>query len=107
MIAAKAVAFGEALKLEFKEYQKQILKNIKAMEKVFLDNDIKIVSGGTDNHLLLLNVKSIGLTGKEAEELLSEIGIIVNKNTIPKETEKPFIASGIRLRHTISNNKRI
>ena len=106
MIAAKAVAFGEALKPEFKEYQKQIIKNIKAMEKIFLDNDITLVSGGTDNHLLLLNVKSIGLTGKEAEELLGEIGIIVNKNTIPKETEKPFIASGIRLRYTISNNKR-
>ncbi len=97
MIAAKAVAFGEALKPEFKEYQKQILKNIKAMEKVFLENDIKIISGGSDNHLLLLNVKSIGITGKEAEELLGEIGIIVNKNTIPNETESPFIASGIRL----------
>ncbi len=97
MIAAKAVAFGAALKPEFKEYQKQILKNIKAMEKVFLENDIKIISGGSDNHLLLLNVKSIGITGKEAEELLGEIGIIVNKNTIPNETESPFIASGIRL----------
>ncbi len=97
MIAAKAVAFGEALKPEFKEYQKQILKNIKAMEKVFLENDIKIISGGSDNHLLLLNVKSIGITGKEAEDLLGDIGIIVNKNTIPNETESPFIASGIRL----------
>jgi len=97
MIAAKAVAFGEALTPEFKEYQKQIIKNIKAMEKVFLENDIEIISGGTDNHLLLLNVKSIGLTGKQTEELLGEIGIIVNKNTIPNETESPFIASGIRL----------
>lgn len=97
MIAAKAVAFGEALKPEFKEYQKQILENIKAMEKVFLDHKINIISGGTDNHLLLLNVKSIGITGKEAEELLGEIGIIVNKNTIPNETESPFVASGIRL----------
>lgn len=97
MIAAKAVAFGEALKPEFKEYQKQIIKNIKAMEKIFLDNNIKLVSNGTDNHLLLLNVKSIGLTGKEAEELLGNIGIIVNKNTIPNETETPFITSGIRL----------
>lgn len=97
MIAAKAVAFGEALKPEFKDYQKQILKNIKAMEKVFLDNNIKLISNGSDNHLLLLNVKSIGITGKEAETLLGEIGIIVNKNTIPNETESPFIASGIRI----------
>lgn len=97
MIAAKAVAFGEALKPEFKEYQKQILKNIKAMEEVFKENDIRLISGGTDNHLLLLDVKSINLTGKDAEELLGEIGIIVNKNTIPGETESPFIASGIRL----------
>ena len=97
MIAAKAVAFGEALKPEFIEYQKQIMKNIKAMEETFKANDIKLVSDGTDNHLLLLNVKSIGKTGLEAENLLGEIGIIVNKNTIPNETESPVITSGIRL----------
>ena len=97
MIAAKAVAFGEVLKPEFKEYQKQILKNIKIMEEVFKENNIRLISNGTDNHLLLLDVKSIDLTGKVAEELLGEVGIIVNKNTIPGETESPFIASGIRL----------
>lgn len=97
MIAAKAVAFKEALSPEFKEYQKQIILNAKAMEEVFKENNMTMVSGGTDNHLILLNVKAIGKTGKEAEEVLGSIGIIVNKNTIPNETEKPFIASGIRL----------
>lgn len=97
MIAAKAVAFKEALSPEFKEYQKQIILNAKAMEEVFKENNMTMVSGGTDNHLILLNVKAIAKTGKEAEEVLGSIGIIVNKNTIPNETEKPFIASGIRL----------
>lgn len=107
MIAAKAVAFGEALKPEFKVYQEQILKNIKSMEEVFREENICMVSGGSDNHLLLIDVSKIGLTGKEAEEMLSRIGIIVNKNTIPGETKSPQITSGIRLRNTCYYNKRI
>ena len=97
VIAAKAVAFLEALSPDFKKYQTQVLKNAKAMAKVFTDRGFKIVSGGTDNHLMLLNVKSKGHTGKLVEKLLDEVGITVNKNTIPGETESPFVTSGIRI----------
>jgi len=97
VIAAKAIAFLEALSPEFKKYQAQVLKNAKAMAKVFSDRGFKIVSGGTDNHLMLLNVKSKGHTGKLVEKLLDEVGITVNKNTIPGETESPFVTSGIRI----------
>jgi glycine hydroxymethyltransferase len=97
VIAAKAIAFLEALSPEFKKYQTQVLKNSKAMAKVFSDRGFKIVSGGTDNHLMLLNVKSKGHTGKLVEKLLDEVGITVNKNTIPGETESPFVTSGIRI----------
>jgi glycine hydroxymethyltransferase len=97
VIAAKAIAFLEALSPEFKKYQTQVLKNAKAMAKVFGDRGFKIVSGGTDNHLMLLNVKSKGHTGKLVEKLLDEVGITVNKNTIPGETESPFVTSGIRI----------
>jgi glycine hydroxymethyltransferase len=97
VIAAKAIAFLEALSPEFKKYQTQVLKNAKAMAKVFSDRGFKIVSGGTDNHLMLLNVKSKGHTGKLVEKLLDEVGITVNKNTIPGETESPFVTSGIRI----------
>lgn len=97
VIAAKAVAFGEALKPEFKEYQHQVVVNAKAMAKQFTDNGIKLVSGGTDNHLMLLDLTDTGRTGKEVEQLLDRVNITVNKNTIPFETQSPFITSGIRI----------
>lgn len=97
VIGAKAQCFYEALQPEFKEYQQQVIKNIKAMSDEFIKLGYHVVSGGTDNHLILLNVKSVGSTGKEAETLLDKIHITVNKNTIPKETEKATIASGIRI----------
>ncbi|MFF2178587.1 serine hydroxymethyltransferase [Lysinibacillus sp. NPDC058147] len=97
VIAAKAVAFGEALQPEFKEYAKQIKANAKALAEVLIAEGVEIVSGGTDNHLLLLNVKSLGLTGKVAEHALDEVGITTNKNTIPYDTESPFVTSGIRI----------
>ena len=97
VIAAKAVAFGEALKPEFKAYQQQILDNAKALAHGFLARDFRLVSGGTDNHLLLLDMRSKGLTGKVAEKTLDDIGITVNKNTIPFDPESPFVTSGIRI----------
>ena len=97
VIAAKAVAFGEALQDNFKEYQIQVLKNAKALAEELIKNGFRIVSGGTDNHLFLIDVKAKGLTGKKAEKLLNDIGIATNKNTIPNETESPFITSGIRI----------
>lgn len=97
IIAAKAVAFKEASEPEFKDYQMQVLKNAKALADGLLEKGFRLVSGGTDNHLLLMDVKVKGLTGKKAEALLNEIGIAVNKNTIPNETESPFITSGIRM----------
>ena len=97
VIAAKAVAFGEALADSFKDYQNQIVKNAKAMAEVLLEQGIRIVSGGTDNHLILLDVSSIGLTGKDAEHMLDEVNITANKNTIPNEKQSPFITSGLRI----------
>ena len=97
VIAAKAVAFGEALKPEFKTYQEQVLKNAKALADALKEKGFRLVSGGTDNHLILIDVKAKGFTGKEAEKMLGEIGIAVNKNTIPNETESPFVTSGIRI----------
>lgn len=97
VIAAKAVAFGEVLQPEFKDYAKQIKLNAKALAEVLIAEGVEIVSGGTDNHLLLLNVKSLGLTGKVAEHALDEVGITTNKNTIPYDTESPFVTSGIRI----------
>lgn len=97
IIAAKAVAFAEALSPDFKEYQKQILKNCKTLENKFHEADIKIVSGGTDNHLLLLDVTPLGLSGQEAETLLDQVYIYTNKNMIPFDTRKPMDPSGIRL----------
>lgn len=97
VIAAKAVAFKEALMPEFKEYAAQIIKNAKAMEDVFNASAGHLISQGTDNHLLLLEVTQFGLNGKEAENLLDEVGITVNKNTIPFETLSPFKTSGIRI----------
>jgi len=97
VIAAKAVALKEALTPEFKEYQKRVVANAKAMAKALADRGYRIVSGGTDNHLLLVDVKQAGLTGKDAEKALDEVGITVNKNTIPFDTESPFVTSGIRI----------
>ncbi|MDY3118022.1 MAG: serine hydroxymethyltransferase [Peptoniphilus sp.] len=97
VIAAKAVSFHEAAQPEFKTYCKQIIDNAKAMEKVFLDQGVDLVSGGTDNHLLLLDLRSLKLTGKEAETLLNESGLAVNKNMIPYDPETPTITSGIRI----------
>lgn len=97
VIAAKAVSFGEALQPEFKEYAKQIKLNAAALAKSLMEEGVEIVSGGTDNHLLLLNVKSLGLTGKVAEHVLDEVAITTNKNTIPFDTESPFVTSGIRV----------
>lgn len=97
VIAAKAVCFQEALQPEFKEYQAQIVKNAAALAKSLMENDVRLVSGGTDNHLMLADVYSKGMTGKEAEALLDEAHITVNKNTIPTETLSPFVTSGIRI----------
>lgn len=97
IITAKAVAFGEALSDEFKEYQRRVVANAKAMADEFIKNGIKLVSGGTDNHLMLLDLSDLQVTGAELEENLESAGITVNKNTVPKERRKPTITSGIRV----------
>ncbi len=97
VIAAKAVAFKEALTPEFKVYQQQILRNAAMLAKTLIARGFRIVSGGTDNHLMLVDLRSKGLTGKEAEHILDEVGITANKNTIPFEPLSPFVTSGIRL----------
>lgn len=97
IIAAKAVCFGEALKPEFKTYQTQIVKNAAALADGLLAEGFDLVSGGTDNHLILLDLRSMGLTGKEMERRLDEVHITVNKNAIPFDPEKPFVTSGIRV----------
>ena len=97
VIAAKVQSFSEALDPSFKTYQEQVLKNIKALSKSLEENGFRIVSGGTDNHLILVDVTSSNLTGKEAEKLLDEINITVNKNTIPYDKASPMITSGIRI----------
>lgn len=97
VIAAKAVALKEAMQDDFKEYQKQVVANAKAMAATLAERGWRLVSGGTDNHLLLVDVKARGLTGKEAERILGEVGLTVNKNTIPYDTESPFVTSGVRL----------
>jgi len=96
-VAAKAVCFHEALRPEFKEYGRQIVANAKAMADVFASSGFKLVSGGTDNHLMLLNLDAAGLTGKDAAEALDKAGIIVNKNSIPFDKRSPFVTSGIRI----------
>lgn len=97
IIAAKAVAFKEALTPEFKQYQAQIVKNAAAMADEFKKLGVKMVSGGTDNHLILLDLTDKGMTGKELERMLDEVHITVNKNAIPFDTQKPFVTSGIRI----------
>ncbi|MGI6094603.1 MAG: serine hydroxymethyltransferase [Lachnospiraceae bacterium] len=97
VIAAKAVSFQEALQPEFKEYQKGIVKNCKALCEGLMKRGIKIVSGGTDNHLMLVDLRGTGITGKAMEKLLDEANITCNKNAIPNDPESPFVTSGIRL----------
>ena len=97
VIAAKAVAFGEALKPEFREYCLQVVANAKSLGSRLIENGINIVSGGTDNHIVLLDLRSLGITGKFADQLVSEINITANKNTIPFDPESPFVTSGLRL----------
>ncbi len=97
IIAAKAVAFKEALSPEFKVYQAQVVKNAAAMADEFKKLGVKMVSGGTDNHLVLLNLSDKNITGKELEKLLDEVHITVNKNAVPFDTQKPFVTSGIRV----------
>ena len=97
VIAAKAVAFQEALSPAFKEYAQQVVKNAAVLADTLTANGFRIVSGGTDNHLMLVDLRSKNLTGKEAEHILDEAGITANKNTIPYEPLSPFVTSGIRL----------
>lgn len=97
VISAKAVAFGEALKPEFKTYSGQVIENAKAMANQLVNRGFKIVSGGTDNHLMLVDLRSIGMTGKRADQLVSGVNITANKNTVPFDTESPFVTSGLRL----------
>lgn len=96
-IAAKAVCFEEALKPSFKEYSRQIIRNAKVLSETLMANGIRLVSGGTDNHLMLLDLTQQGITGLEAENALGKAGITVNKNTIPNETKSPFVTSGLRV----------
>jgi glycine hydroxymethyltransferase len=96
-IAAKAVCFEEALKPSFKEYNKQIIRNAKVLAEILMASGLRLVSGGTDNHLMLLDLTEQGITGLEAENALGKAGITVNKNTIPNETKSPFVTSGLRV----------
>lgn len=97
IIAAKAVCFGEALAPEFKEYQKNIVSNCSALASGLLSRGVRLVSGGTDNHLILVDLRSLGVTGKELEHRLDEVYITANKNSVPNDPENPFVTSGIRL----------
>jgi len=97
IIAAKAVALGEALKPSFRDYAARIVANAKKLAEALLARGFVLISGGTDNHLILVDVRNLGLTGKRAEALLDEVGITVNKNTIPYDPESPFVTSGIRI----------
>lgn len=97
VIAAKAVAFGEALEEDFRKYQKQVLDNASTLASALMAGGYKLVSGGTDNHLMLIDLSSTSITGKDAETALDKAGITVNKNTVPFETRSPFVTSGIRL----------
>jgi len=96
-IAGKAVALGEALKPEFKEYQRRILVNAQALADGLTERGWRLVSGGTDNHIVLMDLRGTGITGKAAEAVLDRVGITVNKNTIPFDPEKPMVTSGVRM----------
>lgn len=97
IIAAKAICFKEALETDFRDYQAKVIDNCKALGEALIERDFNIVSGGTDNHLLLVDLRNKEITGKEAEHLLDEVGITTNKNTVPNETASPFVTSGIRI----------
>ena len=97
VIAAKAVAFGEALRPEFRTYSAQVIKNAQALAGQLQKRGFKIVSNGTDNHLVLVDLRSIGMTGKQADQLVSTVNITANKNTVPYDPESPFVTSGLRL----------
>lgn len=97
VIAAKAVNFGEVLTDEFKAYQKQVRKNAARLAEALIERGLNIVSGGTDNHMMLVDLQSIEMTGKEAEHLLDEVGVTCNKNTVPFDPQSPFVTSGVRL----------
>ena len=97
VIAGKAVCFGEAMKPEFKEYGKHIVENAQALAKGLVQRGFNLVSGGTDNHLMLVDLRPFSITGKELEHRLDEVYITVNKNAIPNDPEKPFVTSGIRV----------
>ncbi|NEP14109.1 MAG: serine hydroxymethyltransferase [Symploca sp. SIO2C1] len=97
VIAGKAVAFGEALKPEFKTYSAQVIANAQALAMKLQQRGLKIVSGGTDNHVMLVDLRSIGMTGKQADQLMSSVNITTNKNTVPFDPESPFVTSGLRL----------
>ena len=97
VIAAKAVAFGEALKPEFKAYCRDVVANAAALAQRLIERGIDVVSGGTDNHVVLLDLRSIGMTGKVADLLVSDVHITANKNTVPFDPESPFVTSGLRL----------
>lgn len=97
IIAAKAVCFKEAMGSDFASYQKRVIKNAKALSQQLINEGFNLISGGTDNHLILVDLRNKGITGKEAEHLLDEIGITVNKNTIPFDPQSPFVTSGIRI----------
>ncbi|TXE20887.1 serine hydroxymethyltransferase [Psychroflexus gondwanensis] len=97
IIAAKAIAFGEALTEDFVTYQKQVIKNASAMAKAFMAKDYKIISGGTDNHMMLIDLRNKNISGKQAEEALGVAGITVNKNMVPFDDKSPFVTSGIRI----------
>ena len=97
VIAGKAVCFGEALKPEFKDYQQRLLNNSKALAESLAKRGVNLVSGGTDNHLMLLDLRSLGVTGKDLEKRLDEVNITANKNAIPNDPETPFVTSGLRL----------
>ena len=97
VIAAKAVCFGEALKPEFKTYQEQVVKNAKALAEAMLSEGFNLVSGGTDNHLMLVDLQNMNITGKELQNRLDEVYITVNKNAVPNDPASPFVTSGIRI----------
>ena len=97
IIAAKAAAFGEALRPEFKNYQEQIVKNASRLAQALIERGFRIVSGGTDNHLILIDLRDKKISGKDAEKLLEEVGVATNKNTIPNDPESPFVTSGLRI----------
>lgn len=97
IIAAKAVCFGEALKPEFKAYQQQVVKNSKALADAMMEEGFNLVSGGTDNHLMLVDLQNMEVSGKEMQKRLDEVYITVNKNAVPNDPASPFVTSGIRI----------